>query len=69
MPTNGLYFIHYCLYYLLTLLTTIGVIKANESSGKIWCHFELAEDWAHHHLKSIEWVKGKWVTEKVKQLD
>ena len=34
MPTNGLYFIHYCLYHLLTLLTTIGVIKANESNPR-----------------------------------
>ena len=45
----------------------IGMVKANESNllKEFGGHLELADDWARHLLKSMEWVKRKRTTRKV----
>ena len=49
-------------------LLFIGVVKANEPDllKEHGGHLELTEDWARHLLNSMEWVKRKGTTGKVK---
>ena len=43
------------------------MVKANEPNllKEFGGHLELADDWARHFLKSMEWVKRKRTTRKV----
>ena len=51
----------------LVFIIYYSVVKANEPNllKEFGGHLELADDWARHLLKSMEWVKRKRTTRKV----